>query len=229
MPRIGTPSHYLCRIKNNKDMLKYINENLQVGDFVEIETPDGTIGGCISTLQPDRLVLSVNGKEQPYPEEQLLGVRYVSEDLDAYTGCYIQKFFPSEKSERSIYAANHNNTLEIYSYDNVVQLFWGEEMHQLSGHIDLPDMVDVEDEYSFVEYIGEGLREYFSERLTSIRLPKCIKGVDTWCLEEAHLLKEVYVPNTLVDSGAYKVGGCDTCQVFDLNGKPVDWEFEPDW
>ena len=142
-------------------MLKYINENLQVGDFVEIETPDGTIGGCISTLQPDRLVLSVNGKEQPYPEEQLLGVRYVSEDLDAYTGCYIQKFFPSEKSERSIYAANHNNTLEIYSYDNVVQLFWGEEMHQLSGHIDLPDMVDVEDEYSFVEYIGEGLREYF--------------------------------------------------------------------
>lgn len=48
-------------------------------------------------------------------------------------------------------------------------------------------------------------------------------------LEEAHLLKEVYVPNTLVDSGAYKVGGCDTCQVFDLNGKPVDWEFEPDW
>ena len=104
-------------------MLKYINENLQVGDFVEIETPDGTIGGCISTLQPDRLVLSVNGKEQPYPEEQLLGVRYVSEDLDAYTGCYIQKLKKKKKSERSIYAANHNNTLEIYSYDNVVQLF----------------------------------------------------------------------------------------------------------
>ena len=28
-------------------------------------------------------------------------------------------------------------------------------MHQLFGDIDLPDMVDVEDEYFFVEYIGE--------------------------------------------------------------------------
>ena len=211
-------------------MLKYINENLQVGDFVEIEIPDGTIDGCISKLQPDRLVLYVNDKEQPCPEEQLLSVRHVSEDLNAYKSCYIQKFFPCEKSEQSFYATNHNNTLEVSNYDNVIHLNWGEKMHQLFGDVDLPDMVDVEDEYFFVEYIGEVcLRENFSEHITSIRLPKCLKSVDTWCLKEALRLRKVYVPNTLVDSGAYKVGGCATCQVFDLNGKPVDWEFEQDW
>ena len=210
-------------------MLKFINNNLSIGDYVELETPDGNISGSILEILPDCLVLSENGIQHRYIEEKLLGVRCVSGDFDVYKDSYIQKFFPFEKNERSFYAANYHNTLSCSNYGSVIQLFWNENMSQLKGHVDLPDMIDVENEYYNVESFDGDYSELFSEYITSIKLPKYLKRVGSWSFKDAFNLQRVFVPNTLVDTGAYKIGGCPKCQVLDLNGIPLDWEFEPDW
>ena len=210
-------------------MLKFINNNLSIGDYVELETPDGNISGSILEILHNCLVLCENGIRHHYIEEKLLSVRYVSGDFDVYKDCYIQKFFPFEKNEQSFYAANYHKTLSCSNYGSVIQLFWNENMSQQKGHLDLPDMIDVENEYYNVESIDGDYSELFSEYITSIKLPKYLKKVGSWSFKDAFNLQKIYVPNTLVDSGAYKIGGCSTCQVLDLNGMSLDWEFEPDW
>ena len=109
-------------------MLKFMRENLTVGCFVEVETPNGTVQGSISAILPDRLELSTNGNKHHYFEEHLLGVKYFSDEQDAYQNCYIQKFIPEEKSGRYFWAENHNGSLCCTNFDNIITIFMGWNM-----------------------------------------------------------------------------------------------------
>ena len=211
-------------------MLKYLRDNLAVGNFVEVETTIGTVRGSISALSQDRLKLLVDDEQHDYFEEQLLGVKFVSDEHDAYQDCYIQKFIPVEKEKEYFWGKNHNGTLVCSNYDDVIKVYFGDNKGQLFGHIDLPDMIDVEDEYHHVELLGDGFdsEDWPVDHITSIKLPKKSKYIDSFIFRRSYSLQKILVPNTLVETGAYKVGGCTTCQVLDLNGKPLDWEFEDD-
>lgn len=209
-------------------MLKFIQDNLSVGDFVELETPTGTKRGSISSILPDCLVLLIDSEQCQYSEEQLLGVKYFSDEQDAYQNCYIQKFIPEEKRGRYFWAENHNGSLCCTNFDNIITIFMGWNMRSQRGHLDLPDMIDVEDEYYYVEVLSNACDDCFSDYITSIKLPKRLKIIEPLFIGRIFLQK-IYVPNSLVYSGGYKIGSCATCQVFDLNGKPLDWEFEEDW
>lgn len=209
-------------------MLKFIRENLSVGCFVEVENPNGTVQGFISAILPDRLELLTSGNKHPYFEVDLLAVKYVSDEQDAYQDCYVQKFIVEEKIGRYFWAENHNGSLCCTNFDNIITIFTGWNMRFQRGHLDLPDMIDVEDEYYHVEVLSNACDDCFSEYITSVKLPKRLKSVEPLFAGRIFLQK-VYVPNSLVYSGGYKIGSCSTCQVFDLNGKPLDWEFEEDW
>lgn len=208
-------------------MLKFIRKNLSVGCFVEVETPNGAVQGSISAILPDRLELSTNGNKHHYFEEYLLAVKYVSDEQDAYQDCYIQKFKPKEKSERYFWGENHDGTLGCTNFDNIITIFMGWNMCHQRGYLDLPDMIDVEDEYYYVEVLSNACDDCFSDYITSVKLPKRLKSIEPLFIGRIFLQK-IYVPNSLVYSGGYKIGGCTTCQVFDLNGKPLDWQFDED-
>lgn len=209
-------------------MLKFIRENLTVGCFVEVETPNGSVQGSISAILPDRLELLTNGNKHHYFEEHLLAVKYVSEEQDAYKDCYIQKFMVEEKSERGFWGENHNGTLCCSNLNDIITIFTGWNMRFQRGHLDLPDMLDVEDEYYNVEVLSNSCNDCFSDYITSVKLPKRLKSVEPLFVGRK-FIQRIYVPDTLVCSGGCKIGSCTTCQVFDLNGKPLDWEFEEDW
>ena len=209
-------------------MLKFLQENLSVGCFVEVESPDGTVQGSISAIQPDHLELLTDGQRHQYSEAHLLGVKYFSDEHDAYHDCYIQKFIPDEKSGGYFWGENHNGTLGCTNYDNIITIYTGPNMRCQRGHLELPDMIDVEDNYYDVEVLSSSYMDSFSDDITSVKLPKRLKSVEPLFVGRSFLQK-IYVPNSLVYAGGYKIGGCTTCQVFDLNGKPLDWEFEEDW
>ena len=209
-------------------MLKFIQENLSVGDFVELETPTGTKRGSISSILSDCLVLQIDSAQCQYSEKQLLGVKYISDEQDAYQDCYIQKFIPEEKSEGYFWAENHNGTLGCTNFDHIIAIFMGRNMLSQRGHLDLPDLIDVEDEYYYVEVLSNDCDDCFSDYITSVKLPKRLKSVEPLFVGRK-FIQRIYVPDTLVYSGGCKIGSCTTCQVFDLNGKPLDWEFEEDW
>lgn len=209
-------------------MLKFLQENLSVGCFVEVESPDGTVQGSISAIQPDHLELLTDGKIQQYSEAHLLGVKYISDEHDAYHDCYIQKFIPDEKSGGYFWGENHNGTLGCTNYDNIITIYTGPNMRCQRGHLDLPDLIDVEDEYYNIEVLSNDCDDCFSDYITSVKLPKSLKSIEP-IFDGRIFLQKIYVPDTLVYAGGYKIGGCTTCQVFDLNGRPLDWEFEEDW
>lgn len=78
-------------------MLKFLRETLSIGDFVEVETSTGLVRGSILEIPPDCLVMLTDGELHEYSEEQLLSIKYFSDDHDAYRDCYIQKFIPEER------------------------------------------------------------------------------------------------------------------------------------
>ena len=80
-------------------MLKYLQENLSVGCFVEVESPDGTVQGSISAIQPDHLELLTDGQRHQYSEAHLLGVKYISDENDAS--------FVSEARECKVFHGNN--------------------------------------------------------------------------------------------------------------------------
>ena len=209
-------------------MLKFLQENLSVGCFVEVDTPDGIVQGSISALLPDRLELLTNGNKHHYFEEHLLAVKYVSDEQDAFQDCYIQKFIPDEKSGGYFWGENHNGTLGCTNYDNTITIYTERNMRCQRGHLELPDMIDVEDNYYYVEVLSSSYMDSFSDDITSVKLPKQLKSVEPIFVGR-NFIQKIYVPDSLVYAGGYKIGGCTTCQVFDLNGKPLDWEFEENW
>ena len=209
-------------------MLKYLQENLSVGCFVEVETPNGIVHGSISAIQSDHLELLTDGKRHQYFEEHLLAVKYVSEEQDAYKDCYIQKFIVEEKSERVFWGESHDGTLCCSNLDDIITIFTGWNMLFQRGHLELPDMIDIEDEYYKVEVLSNICNDCFSDYITSVKLPKSLKSIEP-IFDGRIFIQKIYVPDTLVYAGGYKIGGCTTCQVFDLNGRPLDWEFEEDW
>ena len=89
-------------------------------------------------------------------------------------------------------------------------------------------MIDVENEYYKVEVLSNICNDCFSDYITSVKLPKSLKSIEP-IFDGRIFIQKIYVPNSLVYAGGYKIGGCTTCQVFDLNGRPLDWEFEEDW
>lgn len=209
-------------------MLKFLQENLSVGYFVEVETPNGIVQGSISAILADRLELLTDGKRHQYFEEHLLAVKYVSDEQDAYQDCYIQKFIPDEKCGGYFWGENHNGTLGCTNYDNTITIYTERNMRCQRGHLELPDMIDVEDNYYYVEVLSSSYMDSFSDDITSVKLPKQLKSVEPIFVGR-NFIQKIYVPDSLVYAGGYKIGGCTTCQVFDLNGKPLDWEFEEDW
>ena len=209
-------------------MLKFLQENLSVGCFVEVDTPDGIVQGSISALLPDRLELLTDGNKHQYSEKHLLGVKYVSDEQDAYQDCYIQKFIPDEKCGGYFWGENHNGTLGCTNYDNTITIYTERNMRCQRGHLELPDMIDVEDNYYYVEVLSSSYMDSFSDDITSVKLPKQLKSVEPIFVGR-NFIQKIYVPDSLVYAGGYKIGGCTTCQVFDLNGKLLDWEFEEDW
>lgn len=209
-------------------MLKFLRETLSIGDFVEVETSTGLVRGSILEIPPDCLVMLTDGELHEYSEEQLLSIKYFSDDHDAYRDCYIQKFIPEEKSERCFWTENHNGSSFCTNFDNIITIFMGWNMRFQRGHLDLPDLIDVEDEYYNIEVLSNDCDDCFSDYITSVKLPKRLKIIEPLFIGRIFLQK-IYVPDTLVYSGGYKIGGCTTCQVFDLNGKLLDWEFEEDW
>ena len=207
-------------------MLKFIREKLSVGDYVEVETPSTILRGTILSISPESILIDADNKQETLSENQLLGLKYFSEDNDPYQNCYIQKFFLFEKHTDSFFGKNHDHTLECSYLNNKISLSLGENISIIHGHLDFPDIIDVEDGYFNVENLDEG--NGYNTNLTSVKLPNKLKEVFSGFFDESEYLQKIYVPNTLVGPGSYKIGGCTTCQVFDLNGNPIDWDIKPD-
>lgn len=108
-------------------MLKFLRETLSIGDFVEVETFTGLVRGSILEIPPDCLVMLTDGELHEYSEEQLLSIKYFSDDHDAYRDCYIQKFIPEEKSERYFFGRKPQWVVVLHEFRQHHHNFYGLE------------------------------------------------------------------------------------------------------
>ena len=61
-------------------MLKYINENLQVGDHITIESKTEVYQGVITELETASLSLSCEGRIVRFAEDDITGLQYIEDD-----------------------------------------------------------------------------------------------------------------------------------------------------
>lgn len=207
-------------------MLKYINENLQVGDPITIENKEASFHGEITELSFDSLRLHYDGKEFCFNEKQITGLKYHKTESDHFP-LYIQKVFPEEVNRNYFFGVNAQETLSFILSDGTLKTGSADNIQNESGRFEFPDFVELSDRLYKVETIINGFCPY-PDTINAIKLPKHLKQIQGAPFDGCTWLNTVYVPHTVHTLGCFKVGGCTCCELRDMNGLPLDWEIDDD-
>jgi hypothetical protein len=207
-------------------MLKYINENLQVGDTITIESKGALFHGEIVELNPDLLRLHDGGKEFCFNEKQITGLKYHENEGDHFP-LYIQKVFPEEVKRDFFFGGNAQETLTFTLSDGILKAGSADNIQKESGRFEFPDFVKLSDRLYEVEVIINGFCPY-PDTINAIKLPKHLKQIQGAPFEGCKRLNTVYVPHTVLTLGRFKVGGCTCCELRDMNGQPLHREIDDD-
>lgn len=92
-------------------MLKYINENLQVGDHITIESKTEVYQGVITELETASLSLSCEGRIVRFAEDDITGLQYFEDDDTCLFPLYLTKVYPYEKHPDSFFGLDYNQRL----------------------------------------------------------------------------------------------------------------------
>ncbi|MBQ3734052.1 MAG: hypothetical protein II859_08840 [Bacteroidales bacterium] len=207
-------------------MLKYINENLQVGDPITIESKDASFHGEIVELNPVLLRLHNGGKEFCFNEKQITGLKYYETEGDHFP-LYIQKVFPEEVNRDYFFGVNAQETLSFKLSDGILKAGSADNIQKEGGRFEFPDFVELSDRLYKVEVIINGFCSY-PDTINAIKLPKHLKQIQGAPFEGCTWLNAVHVPHTVLTLGRFKVGGCTCCELRDMNGQLLDWEIDDD-
>ena len=207
-------------------MLKHIKENLQVGDYITIESKGASFHGKIVELNPDWLRLHDDGKDCCFNEKEITGIRYFENEGDHFP-LYIQKVFPEEVKQDYFFGVNAQETLSFILSDDILKAGSADNIQKESGRFEFPDFVELSDQLYKVEVIINGFCSY-PDTINAIKLPKHLKQIQGAPFDGCTWLNTVYVPHTVHTLGCFKVGGCTCCELRDMNGQPLDWEIEDD-
>ena len=207
-------------------MLKYINENLQVGEHITIESKGASFHGEIVKLDSDLLKLHNGGKEFCFNEKQITGLKYYETECD-YFPLYIQKVFPEEVKEDYYFGVNAQETLSFILSDGILKAGSADSIQTESGRFEFPDFVELDDQQFEVEVIINGFCPY-PDTINAIKMPKHLKQIQGAPFDGCTWLNTVYVPHTVLTLGCFKVGGCTCCELRDMNGQFLDWEIDDD-
>jgi hypothetical protein len=207
-------------------MLKYINENLQVGDSITVESKEASFHGEIVELNPDLLKLHNGDKDLCFNEKEITGIRYFENEYNLFP-LYIQKVFPNEINRDYFFGVNAQETLTFTLSDGTLKTGSADNIQKESGRFEFPDFVELSDRLYKVEVIINGFCPY-PDTINAIKLPKHLKQIQGAPFEGCTWLNTVYVPHTIITFGRFKVGGCTYCELRDMNGQPLDWEIEND-
>lgn len=207
-------------------MLKYINENLQVGEHITIESKDASFHGEIVELNPVLLRLHNGGKEFCFNEKQITGLKYYENEGDHFP-LYIQKVFPEEVKRDFFFGVNAQETLSFMLSDGILKAGSADNTQKESGRFEFPDFVELSDRLYKVEVIINGFCPY-PDTINAIKLPKHLKQIHGTPFDGRTWLNTVYIPHSILTLGRFKVGGCTCCELRDMNGQFLDWEIDDD-
>ena len=203
-------------------MLQYIIKHLNEGDYIYVETLNGTIAGQIELVTADKLVLKKETATTTLLESDILGIKY-------YESCnvvatYILKVFLYEDHPDSFYGTDAKQVLDCSLFDGEVRLTGENAFPTMEGHFDFPDIIEVNSKYFDVDVV-EDMWDYFhSDKITSVKLPCKCKKVDWHAFEEFSELRTVYIPPTMTDLGDRMIGGKTDCRLYDFKGHFLDYE-----
>lgn len=207
-------------------MLKYINENLQVGEHITIESKGASFHGEIVKLDSDLLKLHNGGKEFCFNEKQITGLKYYETECD-YFPLYIQKVFPEEVKQDFFFGVNAQETLSFMLSEGILKAGSADNIQKESGRFEFPDFVELSDRLYKVETIINGFCPY-PDTINAFKLPKYLKQIQGAPFEGCTWLNTVFVPHTVLALGCFKVGGCACCEPRGMNGQPLHWEKDDD-
>ena len=207
-------------------MLKYINENLQVGDTITIESKGASFHGEIVKLDSDLLRFHKEGKEFCFNEKQITGLKYHENEGDQFP-LYIQKVLPEEVNRDYFFGVNAQETLSFKLSDGILKAGSADNIQKASGRFEFPDFVELSDRLYKVETIINGFCSY-PDTINAIKLPKHLKQIHGTPFDGCTWLNTVYIPHSILTLGRFKVGGCTCCELRDMNGLPLDWEIDDD-
>lgn len=208
-------------------MLKYINENLQVGDHITIESKTEVYQGVITELETASLSLSCEGRIVQFAEDDITGLQYIEDDDICLFPLYLTKVYPYEKHPDSFFGLDYNQRLHFDFFYGVLSVSPTNNTNELGEDLLLPDWVEYEGILYAVE--GVGLWGPFPNTIKSVKLPFFTKNVEVYAFKDCNRLETVYLPSTVQDLGSYKVGGCTCCELCDMQGQLLNWELEKDW
>lgn len=209
-------------------MLKYINENLQVGDHITIESKTEVYQGVITELETASLFLSCEGNTVRLAEDDITGLQYFEDDDTCIFPFYIIKIFPEEINPDSVYGYDFNQRLFYDYFGGLLYMNVTDKTNELEKDLLLPDCVEYDGKLYAIEGVEYG-GTCFPDTLTSVKLPRFTKEVFPCIFKECSNLKTIYLPPTIQHLGYYKVGGCTCCELRDMQGHLLDWELEKDW
>ena len=209
-------------------MLKYINENLQVGDHITIESKTEVYQGVITELETASLSLSCEGNTVRLAEDDITGLQYFEDDDTCLFPLYLTKVYPYEKHPDSFFGLDYNQRLYFDFFDGVLSVYATEKTHELGPGLLLPDWVEYDGKLYVVEaVINESYP--FPSTIGTAKMPFFVKEIDPGTFENCCNLRAIYLPPTVRYLGNYKVGGCTCCELRDMQGQLLNWELEKDW
>lgn len=207
-------------------MLKYINENLQVGDYITVETKAGVCQGVVTELDDENLALSCEGRTIRFAEDDITGLQYIENDDICLFPLYLTKVYPYEIHPDSFFGLDYNQRLDFDFFHGVLSVSPTDNTNELGEDLLLPDWVEYEGILYAVEDVG--LWGSFTSTIKSVKLSFFTKNVEVYAFKDCNRLEAVYLPSTVQDLGSYKVGGCTCCELRDMQGHKLDWELEKD-
>ena len=209
-------------------MLKYINENLQVGDYITIESKTEVYQGVITELETALLSLSCKEKNVRFAEDDITGLQYIEDDDTCLFPLYLTKVYPYEKHPDSFFGLDYNQRLYFDFFDGVLSVSPTDNTNELGEDLLLPDWVEYDGKLYVVEaVINESYP--FPSTIGTAKMPFFVKEIDPGTFENCCNLRAIYLPPTVRYLGNYKVGGCTCCELRDMQGQLLDWELEKDW
>ena len=174
-------------------MLKYINENLQVGDHITIETKKNLIFGDIAAMDTVSLCLSCKDKTVRLSEDDITTLVYYEDNIPWHFPFYLTKVYPFEMHPDSFYGYDYHHRLGFSYFDGVLSVYATEKTHELGPGLLLPDWVEYDGKLYVVEaVINESY--HFPSTIGTAKMPFFVKEIDPGTFENCCNLRAIYLP-----------------------------------
>lgn len=134
-------------------MLKHINENLQVGEHITIETKENLIFGDIVAMDTASLSLLCKDKTVRLSEDDITTLLYFEANVPWHFPFYLTKVFPFEKHPDSFYGYDYNHRLGFNYFNGVLSVYATEKTHEQGPGLLLPDWVEYDEKLYVVEAV----------------------------------------------------------------------------